>query len=431
MVGMEDGDNFARRGGRLLRYGMVGGGPGSFIGDVHRKAIAMDALAVPAAGCFSRDRSASLATGLALDIPPDRVYPDWETMARSEGGRPDGIDFVSIVTPNHLHAPVALAFLGAGIHVVCDKPLTTDMAGCAALERGVRDSGLEFCVTYTYTGYPAVAQARSVVDGGDGILGPVRFVNAEYPQQFFARAVEREGHRGAAWRFDPARSGSAGTLGDVGTHVENLVATVTGLRLVRVLARLETAVPDRLLDDTATVMTSYEGGASGLYWACQAAPGEGNDLRIRVFGTKGSLSWRQEEPDILRIRLLDEPERIWKRGRDAACPAAGALVRFPAGHPEGYLEAFANIYRAFAGRLAARIAAGRAPGIPGAGGKAETTDPAGTPGARHPGFPGRGSGGASGADAPGYPGLAEGIAGVRFVEACVASSRSGSVWTDL
>lgn len=383
-------ERISERPARLLRYGMVGGGPGSFIGEVHRKALTLDGLARLTAGCFSSRLEGTLSTGRALGLAEERLYSDWAEMAAAEARREDGIDFVVIVTPNNLHAPVAEAFLRAGIHVACDKPLAVSSAECEALSTLAASRGLSFCVTYTYTGYAAVKEAKALIS--EGLLGELRFVNAEYPQEFFAGLVEKAGNKQAEWRFDPARSGPVGTLGDVGTHVENLVSYVTGLRLKRLSARLGTIVPGRKLDDTATVMTEYEGGAAGLYWACQAAPGEGNDLRIYLYGTRGSLSWHQEEPEILRIGLLGKPSYVWKRGRDEMHPSAAAFSRFPAGHPEGYLEAFANVYRAFCASLAGA-----------------------------PPFPGSGD----------YPHLEAGAAGVLFCEACLASSRAGSAWIDL
>lgn len=377
---------------RALRYGMVGGGPGSFIGEVHRKAIALDGMAVIKAGCFSTRHEASLLTGLGLGIDKERIYADWREMARAEAARKDGIDFVVIVTPNHLHAPVAEAFLEAGIHVACDKPLALGVAECQKLEKMADSSGLEFCVTYTYSGYPAVKQARAFIDSG--LIGEIRFINGEYPQEFFALPNEASGNKQAEWRFDPARSGPAGTLGDIGTHIEHTVSRITGLELSRVSARLQHLVPGRVLDDTATIMTEYRTGASGLYWACQAACGEGNDLKIRVYGSKGSLHWRQEAPDELRIKLLDQPERVWKRGRDQASPETARHIRFPWAHPEGYQEAFANIYREFAKTLVARASGGE----------------------RYVGD---------------FPRIREGTSGLRFVEACIASSRAHGAWTEL
>lgn len=377
-----------------LRYGMVGGGPGSFIGSVHRKALAMDGLSAPAAGCFSAEPRSTLETGRSLGIRDDRLYSDWAEMAKAEASRDDGIDLVVIVTPNHLHAPVASAFLESGVHVVCDKPLATGVGEAEALTGISARTGARFCVTYTYSGYPAVKHAKSLIASGE--LGEVRFVNCEYAQQSFALPLERQGGKRAAWRFDPERAGPAATLGDVGTHIEHTVSYVTGLRLKRVLARMSALVPGRVLDDTDTVMTEYEDGASGLYWACQAAPGEGNGLRLRVYGSKGSISWAQEEPDLLHIRKLGEPERVWRRGRDEAAPSAAPFIRLPSGHPEGFIEAFANVYRAFL--------SGLRPGAPGALGAKEAED---------------------------YPTLADGIRGLRFVEACLASSKAGSAWVSL
>ena len=387
----------ANAAGRLLRYGMVGGGPGSFIGDVHRKALALDGMAVLKAGCFSSRPKATRSTGESLGLEADRLYDDWREMAKAEASREDGIDFVVVVTPNHLHAPVAKAFLESGISVACDKPLAVSSAECRELEALAGAKGLEFCVTYTYSGYAAVKEASAIV--AEGTLGEIRFVKAEYPQEFFAGLAEAAGNKQAEWRFDPARSGPVGTLGDVGTHVEHLVSYITGLRLKRLAARLGTIVPGRRLDDTATVMTEYEGGAAGLYWACQAAPGEGNDLNISVYGTLGALSWRQEEPEILRIGMLGEAGRIWRRGRDSAHPMTSAFSRFPAGHPEGFLEAFANIYRAYCSSVSNRVS-----GIAGS-----------------PGFAGQGD----------YPRVSDGTSGILFCEACLASSRTGSTWIDL
>ncbi len=379
----------------MLRYGMVGGGPGSFIGEVHRKAIALDSMAVITAGCFSANPDAGLQTGMALGLESERIYADWRQMARGEAARTDGIDFVVIVTPNHLHAPVAEAFLEAGIHVVCDKPLALNLAECLRLESLAKERGLEFCVTYTYSGYPAVKQARSLI--ASGLLGEIRFVNGEYPQEFFALPNEITGNKQAEWRFDPARSGPAGTLGDVGTHIAHTAAYMTGMRLKKVSARLQALVPGRILDDTATILTEYSNGASGLYWACQAACGEGNDQRIRIYGSKGSLVWHQEAPDELRIRLLGEPEQIWKRGRDKASAEAARFIRFPGGHPEGYQEAFANIYAEFARTLMARK-------------------------------PERASSAVNIARPPDFPHIDEGSDGIRFVEACIKSSRADGAW---
>jgi predicted dehydrogenase len=381
-----------------LRYGMVGGGQGAFIGEVHRKAIGLDGTATLSAGCFSRSLDNTVATGRSLGIEGDRLYPDFSLMAAAEGkrarsGSGDGIDFVVVVTPNASHYAAAKAFLSQGIHVVCDKPLTFEVAEAEELALLAKKNGLLFCVTYTYTGYPAVKQAREMIRRGD--IGEIRFVNAEYPQEWLAKPVEREGQKQAAWRNDPALTGKSNCVGDIGSHVENLVATVTGLKIKSLCARLDTFVPGRPLDDNATVMVEYSGGAKGLYWASQVAVGCDNGLRFRVFGSTGSLSWSQENPNYLSVSRLDGPNQVWSRGRDAFYPGAQAYSRIPSGHPEGYFEAFANIYRTFASALSAHKA-GRAP-----------TD----------------------AEMD-FPGVEAGIEGVRFIGKCVESSHKGAVWVD-
>lgn len=377
-------------GGSSLRYGMVGGGPGAFIGDVHRRAIALDGTAALVAGCFSRSHEGTLATGRALGLDPARLYRSFEEMAAAEAQRGDGIDFVVIVTPNGSHHAVARAFLSRGIHVACDKPLTLQIAEGEELAALARERGLLFCVTYTYTGYPAVKHARALVAAGE--LGDLRFVNAEYAQEWLATPLERDGkHKQAAWRADPRETGVSLCVGDIGTHVENLVRTVTGLRIASLCARLDTLVPGRTLDDNATVLVDYEGGARGVYWASQVALGRDNGLRLRVFGSRGALEWAQEDPDHLRLSRLGGPTELLSRGRDPFLPAAQRYSRVPAGHPEGYFEAFANIYRTFAGALVKKRAG--APLLP------EDLD---------------------------FPGVEDGISGVRFAHRCVQSSRMGA-----
>lgn len=376
---------------RRARYGMVGGGKGASIGEIHRKAIGFDSLATLVAGCFSRDRANSLETGRSLGLEEARCYPDYGTMAAVEAARADGIDFVVIVTPNMLHFPIARAFLEAGINVVCDKPLTLEVREAEELQALAGRKGLLFCVTYTYTGYPAVKEAREMIRRGD--LGEIRFVNAEYPQEWLSTPAERTGHKQAAWRADPAQSGKSNCLGDIGTHIENLVSYITGLEIESLCARLDTFVEGRLLDDNATVMLNYRGGAKGLYWSCQVAVGFDNALSVRVFGSKGSLQWSQENPNYLVVSRLGQPTMTISRGRDAFSPLAQAHSRLPAGHPEGYFEAFANIYRAFIGAVSARFA--------------------GEP--------------LSGADHD-FPGVEAGVSGVRFVDKAVESSRKGGAW---
>ncbi|MFW6313609.1 MAG: Gfo/Idh/MocA family protein [Spirochaetota bacterium] len=339
---------------RPLYYGMVGGGPGAFIGDVHRRAIALEPNTELVAGVFSRDYQSNLETGRDLLMDESRIYRDYEEMAKKESSRDDGIDFVSIVTPNVSHFEIAQAFLKAGIHVVCDKPLTTELEDAEELGRLVKDTGLLFGVTYTYTGYPVVKKARELV--ASGALGRIRFVNAEYPQEWLATSAENEeGNRQASWRTDPSQSGKSNCVGDIGTHVENMVSYVTGLEIDRLSARLDSFVEGRKLDDNATIMVNYQGGATGVYWTSQVAIGTDNALRIRVFGDKGSIEFAQENPNYLTFATLDGPVQTLSRGRDDLGERGGSLVRIPAGHPEGYFEAFANIYKTFTGALRKRL----------------------------------------------------------------------------
>lgn len=375
-----------------LRYGMVGGGQGAFIGDVHRKAIALDSSAELVAGSFSQDFQNTQATGRELRLAEDRLYRSFEEMASAEAARKDGIDFVVIVTPNFLHYRVCKAFLEAGIHVVCDKPLTFETAEAEELQALAHEKELLFMVTYTYTGYPMVKHAKALV--ADGRLGKIRFVNAEYPQEWLAGDLEKSGNKQASWRTDPTKSGKANCLGDIGTHIENLVAYITGLEIQAVSARLDRFVDGRQLDDNATVMLEYDQGAKGVYWSSQIAVGCDNGLRVRVFGERGALEFRQEDPNYLWFTPLGEPAQKLSRGRDELSPRAGELVRIPSGHPEGYFEAFANLYRSFAGALEKKLAG-------------EALD-------------------ASESD---FPGVEAGLAGVKFVDRCVASSEAGGAWT--
>jgi predicted dehydrogenase len=376
-----------------LRYGMVGGGQGAFIGDVHRHAIALDSSAVLVAGCFSRSHENTLATGRGLGLPDERLYRTFEEMAAAEGKRPDRMDFVVIVTPNAAHFGAAKAFLSQGIHVVCDKPLTFEVGEAEELAALARRKGLLFCVTYTYTGYPAVKHAREMISRGD--IGLVRFVNAEYPQEWLSTLIEKDGQKQAAWRTDPALTGKSNCVGDIGSHVENLVRYLTGLEITRLCARLDTFVEGRVLDDNASILVEYKGGAKGLYWSSQIAVGYDNALRVRVFGSKGSIQWSQENPNYLTVARLGEPTQTLSRGRDPLYPHAQGYSRIPSGHPEGYFEAFGNIYKTFA-RAVARKKAGVAPGE-------EDLD---------------------------FPGVEDGISGVRFIGRCVESSRKGAVWVD-
>lgn len=377
---------------RPLRYGMVGGGPGAFIGDVHRRAIALDPNTRLVAGAFSRNYEATLETGRSLFLDESRLYRDYTEMAAQEADREDGIDFVVIVTPNNSHFPIAKAFLQAGIHVVCDKPLTTELADAEELGRLVESTRLLFGVTYTYTGYPTVKKARELVRSG--ALGAIRFVNAEYPQEWLATRAENDPeNRQASWRTDPSQSGKSNCVGDIGTHVENMVSYVTGLEIDSLSARLDSFVEGRTLDDNATIMVNYTGGATGLYWSSQIAVGRDNGLRLRVFGEKGSIEFFQEDPNYLKVSMLGSPTQIISRGRDGLGDRGDSLVRVPAGHPEGYFEAFANIYRTFTNALRKRLA-GEQP---------------------------------SEADLD-FPTVFDGIQGVRFVTRVVESSEQKSAW---
>ncbi len=336
---------------RPLRAGQVGGGPGAFIGEVHRRAMRLDGLATLVAGSFSSDPDKSRAHAEALGV--ERAYGSYREMAEAEAGREDGIEVVSIVTPNWLHAPVALAFIERGISVVCDKPMTTTLEDAEALVRAVRQHGVTFALTHNYTGYPMVKQARAMVASGE--LGEIRKVVAEYSQGWLAEPVEREGSKQAAWRTDPTKAG-AGALGDIGSHAENLAAYVTGLRLDRLCADVRTYVEGRPVDDDANLLVRYEGGAGGVLHCSQIAAGRENDLSLKVSGTKGSLTWRQEEPNELRVLPLDGPERVYRRGHDDLAPAARHASRLPAGHPEAFHEAFATVYSNALRTIRARLA---------------------------------------------------------------------------
>ncbi|MBD3304942.1 gfo/Idh/MocA family oxidoreductase [candidate division KSB3 bacterium] len=377
-----------------LRYGMVGGGQGAFIGDVHRKAIGFDAKAEIVAGCFSRDQENTRQTGAALHIDPERLYASFQEMAEAEGQRADTIDFVSIVTPNNTHFPIAKAFLEQGIHVVCDKPLTLEVAEAEELRRLANEHDLLFCVTYTYTGYPMVKHAREMIQRGD--IGEIRFVKAEYPQEWLATPLEHTGHRQASWRTDPTQTGKANSVGDIGSHVENMISYLTGLKIISLCARLDSFVEGRTLDDNASILVAYDTGAKGLYWVSQIAVGHDNDLTVGIYGTKGAIEWSQEDPNYLHVAYLGKPQETLSRGRDELYPHATGYSRVPGGHPEGYFEAFANIYSTFASALLKKKAGG------------PLTD----------------------ADLD-FPSVEDGLSGVKFITACVESSQQGAVWLEV
>jgi predicted dehydrogenase len=332
-------------------------------------------------------------SGEALGLDPMRNYPDFATMAREESARDDRIDAVSIVTPNHVHAPAAEAFLRAGIHVICDKPLTTTLEQARALRDLARDTGLVFAVTYNYTGYPMVRHAREMVRAGE--LGEIRLVQVEYPQDWLTDRLEESGQKQADWRTDPARSGAGGCVGDIGTHAYNLADFIAGVRVTELCAELTTFVEGRRLDDNVQIMLRYENGARGMLWASQVAPGNENGLRIRVYGTQGGLSWSQEQPNHLWVSPFGQPTHLVSRGTGAAGAAAARVTRIPSGHPEGYLEGFATIYTEVASAIRAANSG-------------QMLDPNVV-----------------------YPTVDDGVKGVAFIEAAVASSAAGAIWVPI
>lgn len=342
---------------RPLRLGMVGGGQGAYIGNIHRIAARMDGQWSLVAGAFDADPARGHAFARGEGVA--RSYDDYTAMIAGESGREDRIDAVAICTPNFTHAPIATAFLEAGFDVICEKPLTATLADAVELERLVRETGRFMGVTYTYSGYPLVHEARAMVARGD--LGAVRSVQVEYPLEWMATAIEQQGNAQAAWRTDPTKNGRGGSIGDIGTHAYHLAGFVTGLRLQSLMADLATFVPGRALDDNAHVLLRYEGGARGLLWSSQVALGSSNGVRLRVFGDKASLAWFQEQPNELVLAPLGGRTQTIKRGAEDLSEAARARTRTPPGHPEGYLEAFANLYAGFAEAIRAR-AEGREPG---------------------------------------------------------------------
>jgi predicted dehydrogenase len=378
---------------RRLRLGMVGGGRGAFIGAVHRIAARLDDRFALVAGMLSRDAANARASAADLHIAPDRAYTDFAAMAQAEAARDDGIDAVAIVTPNSSHHAIARQFLDAGIHVICDKPLTTSLDDALDLVAAVRSSGRVFALTHNYTGYPMVRQARAMVAVGE--LGPIRVVQVEYPQDWLSTPLESSGQKQAAWRTDPAQAGGAGSLGDLGTHAHNLAEFVTGLRVQQLAAELTSFVPGRRVDDHAHVMLRFTGGARGLLWSSQVCPGNENALRLRVYGERAGLEWSQEHPNQLRFSPLGEAPRTLSRGVGSLHPAAGHATRIPSGHPEGYLEAFAQLYRDTAEQITARL-------------EKRACDPATLL----------------------VPTVEDGARGVKFLAAAIASSQAGGAWTD-
>jgi len=335
-----------------LRLGMVGGGEGAYIGNIHRISARLDGAFQLVAGAFDVEPARGRSFALAQGIDPARAYDDFKTMIAGEKDRSDRIDAVAICTPNHTHFPIAKAFLEAGFDIICEKPLTTTLEDAKALEKLVEQTGRFMGVTYTYSGYPMVHQARAMVEAGE--LGAIRVVQAEYPLEWMATAIETQGNAQAAWRTDPKKSGRGGSIGDIGTHAYHLAGFVTGLKVEALSADLAKFVEGRLLDDNAHVLIRYEGGARGLLWSSQIALGNSNGVRLRVFGEKGGLCWFQEQPNEIVFSPLSGRTQTIKRGAEDLSEAARARTRTPPGHPEGYLEAFANLYRGFAEAIRAR-----------------------------------------------------------------------------
>jgi len=375
-----------------IRLGMVGGGKDAFIGNVHRIAARLDGHYSIFAGALSSTPERSRESGEALGL--ERVYGTYEEMAEAEAAREDGIEAVSIVTPNHMHFAPAEAFLKRGIHVICDKPMTATMDEAAQMEKVVKESDALFVLTHNYTGYPMIRQARDMVATGE--LGEIRLVQVEYPQDWLTAPAENEGVKQAVWRTDPAQSGAGGSTGDIGTHAHNLACFVSGLAVSELAADLQCFGAGRSLDDNAHLLLRFEGGARGMLWCSQVAPGHENGLKLRIYGNKGGLEWVQADPNYMWFSPLGEPRKLLTRAGAGASEAANAVSRIPGGHPEGYLEGFANIYTEAAHAIDA-VRQGKDPS----------------------------------AALALLPGIKEGMDGMRFIDACVRSSEENAAWVKL
>lgn len=373
-----------------IRLGMVGGGQGAFIGAVHRIAMRIDGQFNLVAGALSSTPEKALASAVELGIDAGRSYGSYDEMATAEAARDDGIEVVAIVTPNHMHAGPAIAFLNAGIHVICDKPLSNTLEDSLLISAAAKASGKLFILTHNYTGYPLIRQAKAMIAAGE--LGDIRMVQAEYAQDWLAEPTDAD-NKQAAWRTDPKRSGVGGCVGDIGTHAYNLSRFVTGLELDSLAADIDAFVDGRLVDDNINVMLRFKGGAKGMLWASQVAVGNENNLTLRIYGSKGGLEWAQENPNIMYYTPFGEAKRILTRGGAGANDAANAVTRTPGGHPEGYLEGFATIYN----EAAASIRAARAGNL----------------------------------DTGALPTIDDGVEGVRFILAVVNSSKENAKWVTL
>ncbi|MES2057329.1 MAG: Gfo/Idh/MocA family oxidoreductase [Pseudomonadota bacterium] len=372
-----------------LAMGMAGGGPGSFIGPIHRIAAELDGDARLCAGVFSSDPGRSQAAGKAYGIDPDRIYSDVATMVAAERQRSDGIDFLTIATPNDTHLPIALAAIEAGVHVVSDKPATATLDEALTLRDRLAGTGCLYALTYTYTGYPLIREARDIVARGD--LGRLRKIHVDYPQGWLADAIENSGNKQAGWRTDPARTGVGGCISDIGVHAFNLAEYVSGERVIELLASLAKVVPGRTLDDDATVLVRFSGGAQGLITATQIAAGARNDLKIRIWGERGGLEWSHADSQRLYLRWPDRPDQILCAGSSYLGEAARRASRLPAGHPEGFIEAFATLYRDFTKAIRAKAPAIISP----------------------------------------LSGIEEGVRSMRFIETALQSSNLGAAWLPL
>ncbi|MCK4241794.1 MAG: Gfo/Idh/MocA family oxidoreductase [Candidatus Atribacteria bacterium] len=376
---------------KVLSFGMIGGGIGSLIGEVHRKAAAFDHKAKLVAGCFSLSYDNTLITGKRLGLDSGRIYKNFREMAEKEAARKDKIDFVTIITPNNLHFEIAKAFLEKGINVICDKPLTLKVVEAEELNNLAKKIDLLGCVTYTYSGYPMVKHAREIISKGE--IGKIRMVMGEYLQEWLVMPVEKEkGNKQASWRTDPKYSGKSNCVADIGSHIENTVSYTTGLEIDSLCANLDIFVKGRALDDNAEVLVKYTNGARGIYWCSQVAIGYNNNLKIRILGEKGSIEWEQENPDCMKVAHFGQPVQILSRGRDNLYPLALRVSRLPGGHPEGVYEAFANIYSNFSDALLAKKA------------------------------------GNSYQEKVDFPTFEDGVGGVKFINLCVESSQRGACW---
>ena len=376
---------------RKIRIGMVGGGKNAFIGGVHRIALRLDGYYELVAGSFSSNFDNSKETGKDLGLAEDRIYETYHEMAEKESARSDGIDVVAIVTPNHLHIPIAKIFAEKGIHIICDKPLALSSEEAINLKNIVESKKLIFALTHNYTGYPMVRHARSLIQKGD--LGSIRVIQAEYPQDWLTTKAEDSGLKQAEWRTDPKRSGDGGCIGDIGTHAFNLIRFITGLEVDELSADIHTFVKGRLLDDNAQIMLRFKGGAKGAIWSSQVAVGNENNLKIRVFGENGGLEWRQEDPNYLYYTKFGHPTQRVTRGSDSASEEANKVTRVPPGHPEGYLEGFANIYSDVCKSLFAQI-------------NNQNYDQSNDC----------------------YPTIYDGVEGMRFIETVLESSKNNGKW---